>query len=127
MIKKNVPKDLTQYKTKVFASLTARQLVCVSLATLVILIVYFAICKPFGLSKQTAIYVCMIPGMIPLMFMFSMNDMPLEKYLKTLFKWNIFLPAKRKINHVIYKDDSITEKPKKKKKKNVPDEYKPYL
>lgn len=130
MIKRDVPKDIRSYKTKIIGSFTGRQLLCTSIAGVLVAFLYFAILNPLGVPKTVSIVVCSLVAMIPMSFMFSINDMPMETYLHSVIRWNMVAPSKRKIDVVIYEPDVEKPDPKaikkiqkemKKKKKKQPE------
>ena len=90
----NVPKDLTEVKTKVLFNLTKRQLVCFALAAAVGVPVFFLLRGTVGASASAIIMVAL---MLPffLFAMYERNGQPLEKVVGNILRVSFLRPKER--------------------------------
>ena len=90
----NVPKDLTEVKTKVLFNLTKRQLICFSLAAVVGVPVFFLLRGTVGASASAIIMVAL---MLPffLFAMYERNGQPLEKVVGNILRVSFLRPKER--------------------------------
>lgn len=90
----NVPKDLTEVKTKVLFNLTKRQLVCFALAAVVGVPVFFLLRGTVGASASAIVMVAL---MLPffLFAMYERNGQPLEKVVGNILRVNFLRPKER--------------------------------
>lgn len=90
----NVPKDLTEVKTKVLFNLTKRQLVCFSLAAVVGIPVFFLLRGTVGASASAIVMVAL---MLPffLFAMYERNGQPLEKVVGNILRVSFLRPKER--------------------------------
>ena len=90
----NVPKDLTEVKTKVLFNLTKRQLICFSLAAVVGVPVFFLLRGTVGASASAIIMVAL---MLPffLFAMYERNGQPLEKVVGNILRVSFLRPKQR--------------------------------
>lgn len=90
----NVPKDLTEVKTKVLFNLTKRQLVCFSLAAVVGIPVFFLLRGTVGASASAIVMVAL---MLPffLFAMYERNGQPLEKVVGNILRVSFLRPKQR--------------------------------
>lgn len=94
MINIRIPKELTEYKSKVIFGLTGRQLVCFGIAMVIGVPVYFAARTYLG--STIASYILIAVSMPCFAFaVIKKNELPLEKYLKVAIR-NRFTPQVRK-------------------------------
>ena len=90
----NVPKDLTKVKSKLFAGLTKRQLICFSIGAAVGLPVFFLTRNALGNSAAMLLMmVCGAPSFI--LAMYERDGMPAEKILRNMLRSCWFFPPKR--------------------------------
>lgn len=89
-----VPKDLSKIKTKVFFSLTKRQLICFTPAVLLGVPLFFLLKESAGNSTAT---LCMMMVMLPffLLAMYEKNGQPLEVILKQMIETKFIRPKNR--------------------------------
>lgn len=90
----NVPKDLTEVKTKVLFNLTKRQLVCFALAAVVGVPVFFLLRGTVGASASAIVMVAL---MLPffLFAMYERNGQPLEKVVGNILRVSFLRPKER--------------------------------
>ena len=90
----NVPKDLTEVKTKVLFNLTKRQLICFSLAAVVGVPVFFLLRGTVGASASAIVMVAL---MLPffLFAMYERNGQPLEKVVGNILRVSFLRPKQR--------------------------------
>ena len=90
----NVPKDLTEVKTKVLFNLTKRQLVCFALAAVVGVPVFFLLRGTVGASASAIVMVAL---MLPffLFAMYEINGQPLEKVVGNILRVSFLRPKER--------------------------------
>ena len=90
----NVPKDLTEVKTKVLFNLTKRQLVCFALAAVVGVPVFFLLRGTVGASASAIVMVAL---MLPffLFAMYERNGQPLEEVVGNILRVNFLRPKER--------------------------------
>ena len=90
----NVPKDLTEVKTKVLFNLTKRQLVCFALAAVVGVPVFFLLRGTVGASASAIVMVAL---MLPffLFAMYERNGQPLEKVVGNILRISFLRPKER--------------------------------
>lgn len=80
-----IPKEIMEYKEKIFFGLSIRQLICVVIATVVCLITYFFV-KPF-IGNDLAGYLVLVEAM-PIMGVgfLRINGFTFEKYVMLILK-----------------------------------------
>lgn len=99
MIERAVPKDILKYEAKMFAGMTARQLIFIGAACAVALGMWS--CTSFIIDFKVRIFFIAIPAVIPLLFGFvTIMGQPLEKIGLDIFI-DTFLtpPVRRKETH----------------------------
>lgn len=88
------PKDLTKVKSKLFAGLTKRQLVCFSIGAVVGLPVFFLTRNVVGNSTAMLLMMALAaPSFI--LAMYERDGMPAEKILRNMLRSCWFFPVKR--------------------------------
>lgn len=99
----NVPKDLSNVKTKVALNLTKRQLICFGAAALIGIPIYIFTRGSIGNSAAALL---MIAVMFPLFFVgiYEKDGMPAEKILRNMIRTRFFWPGKRP-----YKTENLYE------------------
>lgn len=91
----SVPKDLARVKNKVFLNMTARQIICLSVAAAVGLPFYFLTRGYVGTSNAaTGMVILMMPAF--LFAMYKKDGLPLEKILRNVINVKIRNPAIRR-------------------------------
>lgn len=98
MIEVRIPKEIREYKEKLFFGLNLRQTITTALA--------IAVCVPLYIYGQKYIHIELLSWLIiaiaaPLILIgyFNFNQMPFEKFLLVWFRMN-WHPQKRKFQYV---------------------------
>jgi len=99
----NVPKDLSKIKNKAFFNLTARQLICFSVAAVIGIPAYIF---TRGWIGDTTAALLMIGLMLPLFFlaMYEKDGQPAELILRNFIRTRFYFPNQRP-----YKAENIYE------------------
>lgn len=107
----NVPKDLSNIKTKIALSLTKRQLICFGGAAMTGLPFYFFTKPVIGIQAASLL---MVGIMLPFFFvgMFERDGFPAEKILYHIFRQKILYPGIR-----LYKTENVYRKMEKEEKR----------
>lgn len=89
-----VPKDLSKVKTKVAFNLTARQLICLAVALIIGLPLFFLL---KGLAGTSLAAMAMILVMLPcfLLAMYEKHGQPLEAIVKNIIETQFIRPTER--------------------------------
>lgn len=89
-----VPKDLSKVKTKVAFNLTARQLICLAVALIIGLPLFFLL---KGLAGTSLAAMAMILVMLPcfLLAMYEKHGQPLEVIVKNIIETQFIRPKER--------------------------------
>lgn len=91
----SVPKDLAKVKNKVFLNMTARQIICLSVAAAVGLPFYFLTRGYIGTSNAaTGMVILMLPAF--LFAMYTKDGLPMEKILRNMINVKFRNPAIRR-------------------------------
>lgn len=117
MIEVEIPKDVRKFESKVVGPFSARQAVCLAIATPIILVSYFLL---DFLATDTRMFVSAILGIPILAFgWYKPYGIKLEDFLKTAFISAMLSPKNRlyKTNNV-YGDKIVSNQSKKSKKNN---------
>lgn len=94
MAYEEIPRDVTKIKRKVVAGLTKRQLICFGAAAAVGVPLFFLLRKPLGAT--TAAYIMVFTMMPAMLFAFyEKNGLPLEQYLRYMFRVMFFRAKER--------------------------------
>ncbi len=88
--------DIKSFKTKVFGSFTARQLVCVVISAVLDLIVFLCIIYPQNIPVRPAIFALAILDVPILAFTVEPMGIPMEVYFRDVWLRNLLAPVKRK-------------------------------
>lgn len=115
----DIPKEITDYKEKIIAGRTIRQIICLSLA-IVVGFAAFAIAKfGFGTTTDKATDI-LIPFTIPFLLIgfFKKDGYPFEKYLMIMLKHHLGTKKKKytaqtqlkEINEVEWNDYKVKRK-----------------
>ena len=91
-----VPKDIKQYQEKVIFGMSWRQLICTGMALVIVLPLYYFMRKK-GYSDDTIGWIVMGVSM-PIFSIgwFTFHNMPVEKYVLEVFKFEFLYPKVRK-------------------------------
>lgn len=101
MIEIKIPKEIRDYKEVIFAGLTLRQIICLSIAFLINVPLYLYT-KPY-IGDELASWLVMFTGVpIFLIGFIKFDGMSFEKYFKIMLQFNFLVPRKRK-----YKTENI--------------------
>lgn len=94
-IEVKVPKDIKEYKEKIIAGMSMKQLVSVSIAIVLNITLSVVLIKFMGLSMDIASWVMIICS-IPIVSFgwFKKNGLSFDKYMKCLIRYH-FSPGKR--------------------------------
>ena len=132
MIEIRINREIGTYEPKIIGPFTLRQLICITCAAPVCLLIY-NVCAPV-ITPDLAGFLCFIPAVIAYFFGWRKPyGMPTEKFLQSIFITTLMAPADRPYKSVnrqeqlIKKlssdpeDDSDSEAPKvnNKKKRNI--------
>ena len=103
MFEVRMPKEIRAYKEKLFFNMTARQLICSSIAVLSGALIYVKGKDFFGreLSQWLVIIIGMSLGSLGF---FSKNGMPIEQYVYAILKTLFIYPRKR-----VYKSEDLID------------------
>lgn len=115
MIETKVPKDIRNYKTKIIGNLSFRQIICVAIAVIVDIILYFSLFKYVNLSPKVIIYIIILIDVPILAFIAEPYGMSMEVFLKTVIVKNFIWPTKRKYKTKLKDKKKITMTDKEKK------------
>lgn len=96
MIETKIPKDIRAYKTKVIGPFTLRQLVCVTLAVGIDILMCLFFFRWMGISPGAAFYLFVLIDTPILLFIREPYGIPMEKYLIDVLLKNLVKPTKRK-------------------------------
>ena len=90
----SVPKDLANVKTKVALNMTARQLICFSLAAAVG-VPFYLLTK--GILGTDVSAILMVTIMLPFFFlaMYEKDGLPFEKVMRNIIRQKFIYPAER--------------------------------
>lgn len=89
-----VPRDLKKVKTKIVLNLTKRQLICIFIAGLIGLPVYWLTLMTLGVNRAIfALVICVVPFFISTQY--DKNGMPIEVYFKHIYRTLFKYPKKR--------------------------------
>lgn len=101
MIEIKIPKEIRDYKEVIFAGLTLRQIICLSIAFLINVPLYLYT-KPY-IGDELASWLVIFTGVpIFLIGFIKFDGMSFEKYFKIMLRFNFLVPRKRK-----YKTENI--------------------
>ena len=97
MIEVQVPQNIQEHKSKIFANFTARQVVCLGIGVVVYLLSWNLFKNFFPDAELTTkIIACAIPAAIPMAFGFlQIQGQPLEKMGVVYLKENFLAPGVR--------------------------------
>lgn len=97
IISTEVPRDIRNYKTKVLGPFSIKQAFCVSLAIIVDVAILIMIRDKISFDNfQPLVWVYFFIDIPIFAFMFDVQGVPMEKFLKQILQYNLFLPPKRK-------------------------------
>lgn len=120
-IEREIPKDITKYKSKLVGPFTTRQIICFAPAAAIIGLVVFLV-KKYGLATDTGVTVgLLISTPFLLCGIVAPYGIPFEKFVTDVLLRSILAPSKRK-----YETKNMLEPPPDPQKKKInPKKYTP--
>ena len=82
MIDAKMPQDISKHETKILGVVTIRQAICLGSAAAVDLLLATTVLPPLGLPIDQAIWFYIVCDIPILLFMFEIDGLSMEKYIK---------------------------------------------
>lgn len=118
-VETRVPKDIRQYKTKILGPLTLRQLICITIAGVIDVILYMTVLKHLSMDIEITVYSLVFLNLPIFLFMTEPQGLKFEVFLKEVVFKMFFYPRYRRPVTVINPNQPVCKdiRPKKETKR----------